>query len=65
MLIGGWVVLLALLSARTVRRNQDWQSDETLYRSGVSLNPPKGKSRLLRCYSCYPSHAYSYLLGRA
>lgn len=42
--IGAWITLLALLSARTIRRNQDWQSDETLYRSGVPLNPPKGKS---------------------
>ncbi|XP_050738471.1 protein O-mannosyl-transferase TMTC2-like, partial [Eriocheir sinensis] len=50
-LIGGWVVLLALLSARTVRRNQDWQSDETLYRSGVSLNPPKALSNLGVVYS--------------
>ena len=38
-------VLLALLvvySARTVRRNQDWLTEESLYRSGIHINPPKG-----------------------
>lgn len=34
--------LLALFAARTVRRNADWLSEETLYRSGIKVNPPKG-----------------------
>ena len=37
------LALLVLYSARTVRRNQDWQTEESLYRSGISINPPKGK----------------------
>ena len=35
-------VVLALFAARTVRRNADWLSEETLYRSGIRVNPPKG-----------------------
>lgn len=42
-LISAWLALLLLLAARTVRRNQDWESDEALYRSGVTVNPPKGE----------------------
>lgn len=42
-LVWSWVVLLLLLAARTVRRNQDWQDEESLYRSGISICPPKGK----------------------
>lgn len=45
-LAGTWVFLLLLLSARTWRRNQDWASDETLYRSGVHINPPKALANL-------------------
>ena len=37
-------LLLAVYSARTVQRNQDWLTEETLYRSGISVNPPKGKN---------------------
>lgn len=36
------VLLLVVYSARTVQRNQDWHTEETLYRSGISVNPPKG-----------------------
>ena len=35
-----------LLSARTVRRNIDWRSDESLYRSGIAVNPSKAWSNL-------------------
>ena len=37
------VLLLVVFSIRTIRRNQDWHSEETLYRSGIAVNPPKGK----------------------
>lgn len=50
-LISAWLVLLLLLAARTVRRNQDWESDEALYRSGVAVNPPKALSNLGVVYS--------------
>lgn len=36
-------VLLLTMSVRTVVRNKDWQNEEALYRSGISINPPKGK----------------------
>lgn len=38
------LLLLVLYSARTIRRNQDWLTEESLYRSGISINPPKGRS---------------------
>lgn len=38
----GFVVLLIVFSAKTIQRNQDWLTEETLYRSGISVNPPKG-----------------------
>ncbi|XP_066944879.1 protein O-mannosyl-transferase tmtc2-like [Macrobrachium rosenbergii] len=46
-----WAVTLALMGARTVRRNEDWRSDEALYRSGVEVNPPKALSNLGVVYS--------------
>nr|XP_053655610.1 protein O-mannosyl-transferase TMTC2-like [Cherax quadricarinatus] len=48
---GAWVALLLLLGARTLRRNQDWHSDEALYRSGAAVNPPKALSNLGVVYS--------------
>ncbi len=35
--------LVLLYSLKTVRRNQDWQSKEMLYRSGIAVNPAKGE----------------------
>ncbi len=35
--------LVLLYSLKTVRRNQDWQSEEMLYRSGIAVNPAKGE----------------------
>lgn len=37
------IATLCLWSARTVRRNEDWTSEESLYRSGIAINPAKGK----------------------
>lgn len=36
--------LLLALSARTLVRNRDWRDEESLYRSAVKVNPPKGES---------------------
>ena len=36
------VSLLLSFSIRTIRRNKDWESEESLYRSGIPVNPPKG-----------------------
>ena len=39
------LLLCALVGGglRTVRRNRDWADEEGLYRSGIQINPPKGK----------------------
>lgn len=37
-------VLLAAMSLRTLRRNEDWRDEETLFRSAITVNPPKGKN---------------------
>lgn len=34
--------LLLALSVRTLARNRDWRDEESLYRSAVGVNPPKG-----------------------
>lgn len=44
LLFGCAAGLVLLYSLRTVCRNQDWQSEETLYRSGITVNPAKGKT---------------------
>ena len=36
-------LLLAAFSVRTVQRNRDWMDEESLYRSGIPINPPKCK----------------------
>jgi len=41
----GMMLLLVLsLAARTLVRNADWLNEESLYRSGISVNPAKGLS---------------------
>uniref|UniRef100_A0A3F2YZN5 dolichyl-phosphate-mannose--protein mannosyltransferase n=1 Tax=Anopheles melas TaxID=34690 RepID=A0A3F2YZN5_9DIPT len=35
-------LLLIAYSAKTVRRNRDWADEESLFRSAVAVNPPKG-----------------------
>jgi hypothetical protein len=36
-------LLLASFSVRTVQRNRDWMDEESLYRAGIPINPPKCK----------------------
>ncbi|XP_053365081.1 protein O-mannosyl-transferase TMTC2 [Clarias gariepinus] len=38
--------LVLLYSLRTVCRNQDWQNEEMLYRSGITVNPAKAWGNL-------------------
>ena len=38
-----FILVLTALGGRTVNRNLDWASEESLYRSGISVNPSKGK----------------------
>ncbi|XP_014271952.1 protein O-mannosyl-transferase TMTC2 [Halyomorpha halys] len=40
------IVLILSYSARTYLRNFDWQDEESLYRSGVHINPPKAYGNL-------------------
>uniref|UniRef100_A0A4W4E0N2 dolichyl-phosphate-mannose--protein mannosyltransferase n=1 Tax=Electrophorus electricus TaxID=8005 RepID=A0A4W4E0N2_ELEEL len=35
--------LVLLFGVKTVLRNQDWHNEEVLYRSGITVNPAKGK----------------------
>lgn len=42
MILASLCILLLALSARTFRRNLDWRDEESLYRSAVQINPPKG-----------------------
>lgn len=36
-------ILIAVMSAKTLVRNADWRDEESLYRSALHVNPPKGK----------------------
>lgn len=49
----GFFILLVVYSARTIQRNRDWNSEETLYRSGISVNPPKGLSSFISFFIKY------------
>ncbi|XP_076374963.1 transmembrane O-mannosyltransferase targeting cadherins 2 isoform X2 [Megalopta genalis] len=40
------VVLLCLMSAKTLLRNADWYDEESLYRSALHVNPPKAYGNL-------------------
>lgn len=42
-LLSIFLSLVIIMSVRTVRRNRDWWHEENLYRSGIHINPPKGK----------------------
>ncbi|UYV67422.1 hypothetical protein LAZ67_5000514, partial [Cordylochernes scorpioides] len=41
------LTVLGVLALRTLRRNQDWRTEEALYRSGIPVNPAKGKCPFL------------------
>lgn len=36
------LIVLCVLSVRTFLRNLDWKNEESLYRSAITINPPKG-----------------------
>ena len=38
------ILTLSLYVIRTIQRNGDWYSNETLFRSGIGVNPGKGKN---------------------
>lgn len=37
------IVVIGACSLKTIRRNRDWRDEESLYRSAIKVNPPKGK----------------------
>lgn len=45
------VTLLVVFSARTWQRNADWESEASLYRAGIPINPPKGKFSYLSFFT--------------
>ncbi|XP_076318476.1 protein O-mannosyl-transferase TMTC2-like isoform X1 [Tachypleus tridentatus] len=45
------VLIFILFSIRTFRRNQDWYTEESLYRSGIPINPPKAYGNLANILS--------------
>lgn len=38
------IVVISLCSLKSVWRNLDWRDEESLYRSAIGVNPPKGNS---------------------
>lgn len=42
-LYGALLALFFVFAARTWQRNLDWRCDESLFRSGIPINPPKGE----------------------
>lgn len=51
--------LLVSFSVRTILRNQDWETEERLYGSGIIVNPAKGKHGIF----LFPTFAYFYFYG--
>ncbi|XP_065216736.1 protein O-mannosyl-transferase TMTC2-like [Planococcus citri] len=39
-------LFIIVLSAKTILRNEDWHDEESLYKSGVEINPPKAYANL-------------------
>lgn len=44
-------VLLGFMAAKTLRRNMDWHDEESLYRSALHVNPPKGTYSHINIFS--------------
>ncbi|CRL02602.1 CLUMA_CG015797, isoform A [Clunio marinus] len=40
------IILISACSLKTMRRNQDWKDEESLYRSAIKVNPPKALGNL-------------------
>lgn len=69
--------LVLLYSLRTVCRNYDWHSEEMLYRSGITVNPAKGrpwelssmlhfnlkKALTMNCFGCTFYQLIIYILS--
>lgn len=52
--------LVLLLSVKTVLRNQDWQNEEMLYKSGIYVNPAKGKTTEVHGFTLFYTSSQTY-----
>lgn len=53
--------MVLLFSAKTVLRNGDWQNEEMLYKSGIYVNPAKGKTTVLPNIFLYRSSLFAVM----
>lgn len=51
MLVYCSAALILLFGVKTVLRNRDWENEEMLYKSGIYVNPAKGKTQLRRFHT--------------
>jgi hypothetical protein len=49
-------VLLIVFSVKTVKRNFDWINEESLFRSAIGINPPKGEWERKKIVGYVPFH---------
>lgn len=50
------IILISACSLKTIRRNGDWRDEESLFRSAIKVNPPKGNfSQYPLCFSLFSS----------
>ncbi|XP_039501691.1 protein O-mannosyl-transferase TMTC1 [Drosophila santomea] len=63
-LLCGLVVLLGVQGLRTCRRNLDWRDEEQLFRSAITINPPKALGNLGSVLSAQGSYEQAELALR-
>jgi hypothetical protein len=57
------ILVLVTLGGRTVIRNVDWTSEETLYRSGTLVNPAKGMHSTMLIINYFCNITYFLILS--
>lgn len=50
MFMSALLITLLAMSSATMRRNLDWRDEESLFRSAIHINPPKGKQTIFTFY---------------
>lgn len=48
-----YTITVVIYGLRTVLRNRDWHDEESLYRSGIQVNPPKCECTKEFCFSTF------------
>lgn len=51
------IILISACSLQTIRRNRDWRDEESLYRSAIKVNPPKGNFSLFIVVRAFLLHS--------